>query len=830
MSVDPGWAQTLRVRPVISLVCALVLLGSLTGNAAAHAPAPRAPAHPAVHPDAGARGLRGGASGRGDRNDGTDDPTADQSQPTGSVNPLAIRNPFCDESLASAERHNCQVTGTPEGRYPTSNYGFDIHIDTGLDNIVGNFQALLAQIANAIWQACLFVLDLVMTLLGWAFGLTPFSDNETMASIDRGLEGFYSAFTEPWLIVAMVAIGAWGLWRGVVRREVSASIASTLLSLALMLLALWILHEPSATVGRVSQFANDAALTVLAAPQGGTSDPRASYAAATADVWNQVTIPGFAALNFSDPDWALSKPDPDLLATADKYVCVDAAYLSQIPPGRWAELQAANGNTELSCDQLAASLPAPRTNAEMYLRSSPGSLARDKLWDEHTDDPPYSSYFAIQGDGGAWARLPLVVVIALGLLGGICLLSWLALRLLVQTAVAFVLVLMTPLALFMPAFGERGRAAFALWGGTLAGALISKLVYAALLSVVLFATTVITTLVDDVGAMVAFLVTAGIWWAVFLRRDALVSFISVSRDSDGGAGASSWRSRLLGLEASAALGRRFAAPFTRAASGGARAAHSAAVTVANDRSQAGRRVANRGLDERAKARLDSRLASEQEVLAAQGRRRDQVRSLGRERVEALRMAGREKRAAAKATSPAERERHSAMRAKALDRASGLAERQAKLRESVSSAARREASARAFVSDAAEREKRRSQRWSAKDLADAREAIRSESDRPITDSAHAWRVGMSPERYAALRGAERERVYGEVGEQLRTDRAAIGVIPNRPDGIVEPKGERRWRAELRRQPGGEQMLRDARRQVAHRRRQRRRMPDRRGVSR
>ena len=39
-------------------------------------------------------------------------------------------------------------------------------------------------------------------------------------------------------------------------------------------------------------------------------------------------------------------------------------------------------------------------------------------------------------------------VVALGLLGGICLLAWLALRIFVQTAVAFVLVLMTPIALW----------------------------------------------------------------------------------------------------------------------------------------------------------------------------------------------------------------------------------------------------------------------------------------------------------------------------------------------------------------------------------------------
>ena len=74
-------------------------------------------------------------------------------------------------------------------------------------------------------------------------------------------------------------------------------------------------------------------------------------------------------------------------------------------------------------------------------------------------------------------------------------------RLFVQTAVAFVLVLMTPLALFMPAFGERGRAPRSrFWGATLLGALISKLVYAALLAVVLFATTVIASLVDGGGS------------------------------------------------------------------------------------------------------------------------------------------------------------------------------------------------------------------------------------------------------------------------------------------------------------------------------------------
>jgi hypothetical protein len=772
-------------------------------------------------------GGAGGGSGDASASSG-----GSSSAPTGSVNPLAIRNPFCDERLDAAERRNCRVTGTPEGRYPTSNYGFDVHIDTGVDNIVGNFQALLAQIANAIWLAALFVLNLVITLLGWAFGLTPFSDNETMASIDRGLEGFYAAFTEPWLIFAMVAIGAWGLWRGVVRREVSASIASTALSVALMIGALWILHEPRATVGTVSGFANDAALSVLAAPQGGAADPNASYAEATAEVWNEITIPGFAALNFSNADWALSKPDADLLETTNKYVCVDAAYLAQIPPKRWAELQALDdAGADVSCEQLAASLPAPRTNAELYLRSSPGSLAREQLWSEHTDDPPYSSYFAIQGKGGAWARLPLVVVIALGLLGGICLLSWLALRLLVQSAVAFVLVLMTPLALFMPAFGERGRAAFALWGGTLAGALIAKLVYAALLAVVLFATTVIASLVDDVGAMVAFLVTAGIWWAVFLKREALVSFISVSRDGESnGRGATGWRSQMLGLATAAGIGRRLAAPLAGGAGRGARAARSAVAAGAQDRTQATRRVAGETLDRRAEHRLDSRLESERRLIADHDRRRERLGTVGSARATALREAGRAKQDAARASDQPTRRRHLQTRSAALARAERLGDERAQLRRQLRAEAPRAAQARSFVAEAEDSEHRRGRRWSRRDVADAREAIRSQSDRPVEDQAHAWRVGMTPERYRALSGRERESAHAEVANQLRGDRAAFGAIPDRPDGLVDPAGERRFRHQLRARPDGEQALREARQRVAHRRRVRRRMPDRRGVSR
>lgn len=807
-----------RRSALTAALCAALLFASVTPAAAAPDGSPAGGAAPDHRrPDTG--GGSGSASGGGGGGLSVGDD--DDPQSIGTVNPLDVRNPFCDERLDRAERRNCEVTGTPEGRYPTSNYSIDIHIDTGLDNIIGNFQALLAQIANAVWQACLFVLNLVLTLLGWAFGLTPFSDRETMGSIDRGLGRFYSAFTEPWLIFAMVAVGVFGLYGGLVRREASASIAGTLASVALMIGALWILNEPGDTVGVVSDFTNDASLAVLAAPQGGVSDPEATYAEATAQVWNDMTIPGFAVLNFSDLEWALSKPDPELLETANEKVCVDAAYLAQIPPKKWEQLIAAGEDPD--CGDVLAFVPAPRTNAEIYLRSSPGSPSREALWEEHTDDAPYASYFAIQGKGGAWTRLPLVVLIALGLLGGICLLAWLALRIFVQTAVAFVLVLMTPLAFFLPAFGEKGRATFALWGGTLAGALVSKLVYSALLSVVLFATTVIASLADDFGTGVAFLVMAGIWWAVFLKRESLISFMSVS---DGEPGDGRLGGGMFGLYAASQLGQTMLSPLTRRMGGSGREI----AGLRGDRAEATRRVAAEQLDGRAERRLDGRLVAERGIVSEQSERRSKLAALGGQHTDALKEARRREQAAAVLPAGPERERQEAQRRAALARAEELEREQGALREQIGAAEPREQQARAFIGAATERAAQSGKRWTPGDVAGARELIRSEVDRPLSDPGHAWRVGMSAERYAALSGPERERVHGQITQQLRDDRAAFGAIPDRPQGLV---GRRvagvRYRARAHRREGGAGALARARGQ-ARRSRRSRRLAHRRGVSR
>ena len=107
---------------------------------------------------------------------------------------------------------------------------------------------------------------------------------------------------------------------------------------------------------------------------------------------------------------------------------------------------------------------------DLYLRSSPGSHAREALWDYFDNDDEYKAKVAAQGGDGALTRLSMLALFAIGLLGAILLLAWLAIRLFTQAAIAFVLLLAAPFALFFPLLGDGGRRAFKTWGLTLLGA------------------------------------------------------------------------------------------------------------------------------------------------------------------------------------------------------------------------------------------------------------------------------------------------------------------------------------------------------------------------
>jgi hypothetical protein len=463
------------------------------------------------------------------------DPIAEELGGSGQVDPitgLGLRNPVCDKPgqiRSTRTRMSCIENGTPEGTYPTSNYGFDVFIDSGIDAPSGTFAKALVMILNGIWLGLIFVLKLVLALLGLAFGLNPFSDSASMHEIAAALDRVYRTITNPWLSVTIVAGGIWFAYKGLLKREFAAGVGGTLAGVAMLIVGLWVIHQPVASVGRLGKISDEVAVTAISAPRSGSlARPTGTYAEELSHTWAQLVEVPFAGLDFSDVQWAMGSPPPEAVERANEHFCEDAGALALLAAQEGTD----SDDSAKACEQFAQRrYGKPRRVIDLYLRSSPGSPARADLWDYFDKDEAdkYKAKVAAQGGDGVLTRLSMLALFSLGLIGAVMLLAWLALRLFTQATIAFVLLLAAPFAVFFPLLGESGRRAFKTWGLTLIGATVAKIVYAAFLSVVLFGMTIL----GKVGDATGFLLACAFAWAVFLKRIELIGWMSVG-DVEGG--------------------------------------------------------------------------------------------------------------------------------------------------------------------------------------------------------------------------------------------------------------------------------------------------------
>jgi hypothetical protein len=735
------------------------------------------PTHAAPHGDGG---LRGAGKGRPPKvlgthpkeeaeekqlleppSGSTETSLASELGSSGSIDPLSglgIRNPVCDEPAqihSRATRTSCEVTGTPETTYPTSDYGFDVFIPTGVTHPIGDFTAGFVTILNGIWLGLLFVLKLVLTLLGLAFGLNPFSDGPTMARISAAVSRIYETVTDPWLSALVVCAGVALAWRGLISRDVAGSVAGTIAAVAMLVLGLWVVHAPRESVGRLASFSNEVALGVIAAPQSGSlGDPTGSYAEAMSHVWSRLVEVPFAGLDFSDVNWALGPPPEEAVKKADEAFCEDNSALTAL-----ADLQHIGIHTEEQCAAFAEKrFGKPRRVIDLYLRSSPGSAARAALWNffDHEAADQYKPKVAAQGGDGVITRLSMLALFAIGLLGALLLLAWLAIRLLTQAAIAFVLLLALPFALFFPLLGDWGRRSFRRFGLALIGAVLAKVIYAAFLSVVLLGIVVLGSIDGAGGSATGFLLSAGFSWAVFLKRHDLIGWISVGEHE-----------RLAGFGAAGiagfALGRHAARSPARAVTKGAAVANRRSRERSRLATEATRRTAKDSLGESAGALADVRLREARETLAAEGRA---GRDGGSGRPPDPPAPDRPKaRRAAAPKGPVHREAD-APAAKASSPRSGDPAPPGPPPERVRAAQELVARARRNEAGGA--------RWKPEDI---RRFAREDRDllRSSTDPAdHAHRIGLERSRFEQLRGPDRERAEARIEKARRRDSQRLEV--------------------------------------------------------
>ena len=678
----------------------------------------------------------------------------------GQVDPVAglgIRNPVCDalgQIRDRATRLSCQASGSPASDYPTSNYGFDVFVPTGVTHPIGDFTAAFVTILNGIWLGLIFVLKLTLDLLGLAFGLNPFADGRTMNQISASVGRLYAEVTDPWLSTLVLCGGIWLAYRGLIRRDLPGSLAGTLAAVAMLVLGLWIVHQPRESVGRLASLSDEVALGIISAPQtGSVNRPVGSYAEAMSGTWDRLVEVPFAGLDFSDVRWALGRPPPEAVERADRWFCQDVGALAAI--ALYAQLGSSDALDQ--CKAVARKrYGKPRRVIDLYLRSSPGSPAREALWRYFDGDDDYKAKVAAQGGDGALTRLSMLALFAIGLLGSILLLAWLAIRLFTQAAIAFVLLLAAPFALFFPLLGDGGRNAFRTWGLTLLGSIAAKVIYAAFLSIVLLGISILGHAPGPGGSATGFLLTSAFTWAVFLKRAELIAWLSIGDHH-----------------------RHHALPI------GGLAAYSLARRISKAPARPARTIASRGASAGRERLALGRAATS---ATAGSSLRQSARALGDQRYsDARRTIARYERS----ESPGARQSLGASASASPPQRRGQtpaapSQRPTKLQY---------AAARQLVEKVDQQQARTGTRWSAEDLdrlaAEDRRLLRG-SEAPAD---HAHRAGLERAQFEQLRGPERESAERRIEAARERDRKRLQLVSEPPTRIL---GTTRQLAERARQ--------------------------------
>lgn len=460
-----------------------------------------------------------------------------------------LGSPMCEDragaELSTPSTRNCRTSGFEAAQAPTGNYAFDVHINTGL---LGANSETLEQdyLISPVWMALVWIVHALIVALEWCFTI-DLLNSSAMSGVASSLRSAQAVFTQPWLVMALAIAAVLALYNGLIRRRVAETLGQALLMVAMMVGGLWVIANPTGTVGALGQLANQASLGTLGAVAGGTpAHPARTLGDSMRGLFNGVVAAPWCYMEFGDVEWC-SNParlDPRLhtaglkIAASElgKVGCKSSA--ASLPPSLAKELGlpvcVAPGSAQSKVlDQSAELLRGAHTNGELFLALPANGPARNSINESSSlfhvlcggDEEPCKGPTAAQAEfrtrSGTQSRLGGLFLIVIGALGMVLLIGFIALHLLSAAIISLFYLLLAPAAVIAPALGDGGRAAFRGWVRRLLGAVTAKLLYSFMLGIVLLLERTLMRL-PGFGWWTQWLLLSVLWWGAFRhRRDVL---------------------------------------------------------------------------------------------------------------------------------------------------------------------------------------------------------------------------------------------------------------------------------------------------------------------
>jgi hypothetical protein len=541
-----------RVPVAVPLVLALAIATALSFAIAA-APAQaaaaagkRAPSRPPLETGTGNAGSRVSA----------EEEASSSAAPSGG-DPLqsnGLNSPLCSDAsgeLPGGALRDCRSSGFEGELAPTGDYGLDVHIGTSITDLGGYAAVIIENILQLWWTMLVAVVRGVIVILDWCYAI-DLLNSPAMSGVAHGLRETQRTFTQPWLVIVLAVASVLALYHGLIRRRVAETVGEALLMMAMMVGGLWVILNPTGTVGALGAWANEASLGTLAAAAGRSPDhPDRTFAESNRELFRAAIDAPWCFIEFGNVGWCEAPVEGRLHTAAMKLAAQARAGGEGVGGGSSLVHKAlavpvkiiewgfgAGGQSEAPHVSLqsAALLRGARTNGELFLALPANGTARNSIGNEWSlfhvlcgrSEEPCSGSTAGEAEfrtqEGTWSRAIGLTLVAFGVLGMLLLLGFIGWHLLFAAFMSLIYLLLTPAAVLLPALGEGGRSAFRTWVLRLLGAVTSKLIYSFLLGAVLMVQRVLGS-AHLFGWLIQWLMLSSLWWIVYLRRHRLFDLV-----------------------------------------------------------------------------------------------------------------------------------------------------------------------------------------------------------------------------------------------------------------------------------------------------------------
>jgi hypothetical protein len=479
---------------------------------------------------------------------------AEAEQGAGVGDPLVsngLGSPLCragggEGDLSSQATSDCRTSGFEAGPVPTGNYGFDVHINTGVTKVNADLKNYLQDLLQLGWTVLVALVHGLIVMVEWCYTIDLLRSG-AMSGVTQALGAMRATVTRPWLALVLALAAVLALYHGLVRRQVAETVGQALTMLAMMVGGLWVIVNPAGTIGALGEISNQAGLGALGAVVDGAPDhPDRTLAESMRDLFSGAIEGPWCFLEFGSVGWCAnpSERDPRLYAaglkiaadeqgrigcrTSFEAIEVSGGLGPCVPPGS-TQARALSDSAELLRDA--------HTNRELFIALPANGSERNSINNAGTlfnvlcggDEEPCKGPTAAQAEfrtqDGTWWRCMGLFFIWLGLLGLILMLGFIALHLLGAAIGSLLYLLLAPVAVLAPALGDGGRAAFRKWLTRLLGAVVSKTIFSFLLGVMLLMERVLTVDLTVLGWFTQWLLVSTMWWGAYLQRHQVLGYV-----------------------------------------------------------------------------------------------------------------------------------------------------------------------------------------------------------------------------------------------------------------------------------------------------------------